>query len=445
MKFRKFGKALLMSALSAGAVLSVTSCVQSYTVGFLYVTGTQTSGTAGLGVISGFKIDHNTGKLTPVHGLPIASGGSNPERAVLLTGSRFLYVLNKGTDNCVTDQPCTPTANITQFAVGGNGILSQQGTFYTQGFNPFRLLADASGAHLIALDHDAPSSASCSLVLGSGVNSCGDITVFNIDPTTGRLSLIENAQVSSATGQPLPYFPVPAQPIDMALAAGYVITLSGTPATGDSVFPYAYSSSSGQLAIGQNSAQPLNIGHATALQTGNSLVYVLDDEPLTIAPNSGNSFFPAGTYPSQILPFSVGTGGSLQAQTGGPVPDDATQSNPLFLLVENRSKWVYIANYGNNASPTNSQSGINGYVIDTTTKQLTIMAGSPFGTGAGPRCLIEDPSNQFIYTANFNDSTVTGHTIDQNAGVLGNLKGAANKAYSLPGPATYCIVDGRTS
>ena len=35
MKFRKFGKALLIGALSFGAILGVTSCVQSYTVGFL--------------------------------------------------------------------------------------------------------------------------------------------------------------------------------------------------------------------------------------------------------------------------------------------------------------------------------------------------------------------------------------------------------------------------
>src|ERR1039458_10843500 len=79
MKFRKFGKALLISAVSAGAVLSVTSCVQSYTVGYLYVTGNQTSGSNAnaAGIISGFKIDHNTGNLVSIHGLPIASGGAN--------------------------------------------------------------------------------------------------------------------------------------------------------------------------------------------------------------------------------------------------------------------------------------------------------------------------------------------------------------------------------
>ena len=444
MKFRKFGKALLMSAISLGAAFSVTSCVQSYTVGFLYVTGTQTGGTPGQGVISGFKIDHNTGKLVSIHGMPIASGGLYPERAVLTVGSRFLYVLNKGGDNCSASSPCTQ-ANIVQYAVGGNGVLSQQGTFYTQGLNPFRMFADASGGHLFVLDQDAPSSSSCALALGAGVTSCGDITAFNIDGNTGRLSLIENAQVSSASGAPLPFFPVPANPIDFVLANGFILTLSGTQATGDSVFPYTYSLGNGQLTIGQNTVQPLNIANATAIQSGNGGVYVLDDEPLTVSCPSGNCPFPAGTYSSQILPYNVGTGGALQAQTGGAVPDTQTQTLPLFLLVENRSKWVYVANYGNNANTNNAQSGIAGFNIDTTTKQLTDMAGSPFGSGAGPRCLVEDPSNNFIYTANFNDSTVTGHTLDQNEGVLKSLNGSANKSYGLPGPATYCLIDGRTS
>jgi hypothetical protein len=84
MRFMKFGKALVMSALSVGAVLGVTSCVQSYTVGFLYVTGNSTSQSNGNGIISGFKIDHNTGNLVPINGLPVASGGANPGRAVQL-------------------------------------------------------------------------------------------------------------------------------------------------------------------------------------------------------------------------------------------------------------------------------------------------------------------------------------------------------------------------
>ena len=57
----------------------------------------------------------------------------------------------------------------------------------------------------------------------------------------------------------MPYFPVPANPIDFVLASGYILTLSGTPAAGDSVFPYTYNSDNGQLTVNQNSSQPLNI------------------------------------------------------------------------------------------------------------------------------------------------------------------------------------------
>src|SRR6185503_8773624 len=90
MKFRKFGKALLMTAISVGVVFGATSCVQSYSVGYLYVTGTQTAGTSGNGVISGYKIDHNTGNLKAIPGLPVSSGGSNPGPVAPPTVGRYL-------------------------------------------------------------------------------------------------------------------------------------------------------------------------------------------------------------------------------------------------------------------------------------------------------------------------------------------------------------------
>ena len=447
MTFTKFGKALLMSALSAAVVFSVSSCVESYTVGFLYVTGTITSGSSGNGIISGFKIDHNTGRLREIHGLPVSSGGANPVRAVLITGSRFLYVLNRGVNSsggsdCTTADPCQ-NSNITEFSVGGSGILVAQETFYTQGINPFRLIGDTSGNFLFALDHDSPSSAACALALGSSATtSCGDVTVFQVNQTTGRLSLVVNAQVTAASGAPLTYFPVPANPIDFTIASGNVLTLSGTPSTGDVVFPYAFNSSSGQLTISQNSPQPLSIYQGTAIVNGVGYIYVLDNESIVVPAGTTGSF-PSGTYPSQILPFSVGTGGALQAQTGGTVPDDATLDNPIFLLVESKGKFLYVANQGNNTQGTNPTSGLAGYVIDPSTHQLSFIAGEPFGSGSGPQCLVEDPSDQFIYSADFNDSSVTGRVVDPNSGVLNSLR--VTSSYALQGPATWCLVDGRTS
>jgi lactonase family protein with 7-bladed beta-propeller len=451
MKFTKFGKALLMSALSAGIILGVSSCIESYAVGYLYVMGNVTAQSGGNGIITGFSIDHNTGKLTSINGLPIGSGGANPGRSVLIVGSRFLYVLNRGVSSnpagsseCTTVYPCS-NSNITQFAVGGNGSLTPQQTFYTQGINPFRLLADSTGTYLYVLDHDspsangAPSSSSnpnpnCALALGAGITNCGDITAFSINQTTGRLQLIVNAQVTAANGAALTYFPVPANPIDFLQVSGDFLILSGTPTTGDAVFPYAYSGSSGQLTISQNSSQPLGIAQGTAIVSAGGVIYVLDNE----APSSN----PNGAV-SQILPFSVGTGGALQAETGGSVPDDPTLSNPIYVILESKGKFLYLANQnGNSASAANPNGGIAGYVVNSP-YQLTATDPTVFGTGSGPQCIVEDPSDQYVYTANFNDSTVTGRVVDPNSGVLTDLRVASS--YALTGPPAWCLVDGRTN
>ena len=462
MRFTKFGKALGMSALSAGIIFGVASCVESYTVGYLYVTGNVTAQSGNNGIISGFKIDHNLGLLTGINGLPVSSGGSNPVRAVLTLGSRFLYVLNRGV-NAAGNGDCTPAnpcqnSNVTEFVVGGNGIVTPQETFFTQGTNPFRMVVDATGNYLMVLDHDAPDNASPSPTdncaralgtLGSGgpVMTCGDITIFKIDQTTGRLSTVQNAQVTAASGQPINYFPVPANPVDFVLSGGYVLTLTGATsassfpyAGGTEVWPYSYSSSSGQLTLSQNTAQALGIHAGTAILSAGGVIYVLDNESVTIA---SNPTFTAGTYASQILPFTPGTGGALQAEPSGIFPDDPTLANPIQILLESKGKFLYVANQGNNAIGPNPASGIAAYFLTTAPAyQLNFIAEEPFGSGSGPQCIVEDPSNQFIYEANEYDSTVTGRLLDPNTGNLNPLR--VTGTYPLQGQPTWCLMDGRT-
>jgi 6-phosphogluconolactonase (cycloisomerase 2 family) len=431
----------------------------------LYVFGTDTAQAAGNGIITGYSIDHNTGKLTPVRELPVSSGGANPVRAILISNSRFLYVLNRGVtasggSDCTTADPCQ-NGNITSLAVGANGILTPQEVFYTQGINPFRLLTDSSGAHLLVLDHDALDSASytgktptvaspnsCMQALGDSTASCGDITVFTISGTTGHLSLVTNQQVNAANGGSLTYFPIPANPVDFVLSSSFVLTLNASSTAvqsfpyigGNSVFPYGYNSSSGQLTVSQNSAQTLTDGSpsgvpsATAIDASGTNIYVLDNEPITVG---------GVTSPSQILPYSIGSGGALQAQTGGAVADDPTYSNPAVLLVESKSKWIYVANQGTTANDLNTLSGIAAYVLTSGPFQLSLMPGEPFGSGAGPQCMVEDPSNQYIYTANFNDSTITARVINQTSGNLANLTSGTG-TYTLTGPPSWCFIDGRT-
>lgn len=459
MKFMKFGKALAMGALSAAVVLGVTSCVESYTVGYLFVTGTVTVSSGSNGIISGFKIDHNTGRLTPINTLPVASGGANPVRAVLTLGSRFLYVLNRGVtasgsaDCYGTGANACLNSNITQFIVGGNGTLTPQETFYSSGINPFRLIADPSGNYLFVLDHDAPDNAApsstdnCALALGPTVTTCGDVTVFKIDQNTGRLSLVVNAQVTAVSNsQPITYFPVPANPVDFLLSGGSLLTLAGAPdptsypyVGGTLSFPYSYSSTSGQLTLSQNSAQPLGVKAATAMVSAGAVVYVLDNEPLTVSFNGVPT-----TSASQLLPFTVGTGGALQAEPGGAIPDDPALSNPIYIIIESKGKFLYVANQGNNVQGPLQESGITGYSITTAPAyQLTYSDDEPYGSGSGPQCIVEDPSDQFIYTADEYDSTVTGRVVNPETGDLTDLRTTSD--YKLQGPASWCLVDGRTS
>jgi 6-phosphogluconolactonase len=464
MKFTKFGKALLMSAISAGVILGVTSCIQDYSVGYLYVTGTVTAQPSGNGIVTGFKIDHNTGKLTPINGLPISSGGANPVRAVLLTGSRFLYVLNRGTtssggSDCTTADPCQ-NSNITQFAIGANGILTPQETFYTRGLNPFRMITDPSGSYLFVMDHDSigvdginPSSSAnpnpyCVADLAVAT-TCGDITAFSVNATTGRLSLMQNAQGSAYLNITLTYYPIPSNPVDFVSAGGDIFTLysataqTSYPYTGGSqVFPYAFNSANGYLTTTNSSDTIGSVTQGTAIVSVGSFIFVLDNEKPN--PNPTNAF-------SQMLAFTVGSNGALLAANPSVIPDDPNQYNPIYVVQENKGKWFYVANQGSSTPPLGSstaQSGIAGYVINSPF-QPTEIAGTPigFGSGSGPQCLVEDPSNQFFYTANFNDSSVTGQTIDQNAGTLVPLSQStkAPSEYTLTGPPTWCLVDGRTS
>ncbi len=218
MKFTKFGKALLMSALSVGIILGITSCVQSYSVGYLYVTGTNNAASSNNGIISGFKIDHNKGKLTPIHGLPVASGGANPGRAVLSHGGRFIYVLNRGknssgTADCTTADPCLGAQYHAVLDRRQRHPLAAGQTFYPQGINPIRIVHRQFGQLSLRAGSRSRLTALPALsALGSGVTSCGDITAFKIDSNTGRLTLVVNcagdlgqrtgAAVLPCSGQP---------------------------------------------------------------------------------------------------------------------------------------------------------------------------------------------------------------------------------------------------
>jgi 6-phosphogluconolactonase len=452
MKFRKVGQVLLALVVSVGLGIGVTSCSRSYTVGYLYVTGSQYN------QISGFNINNQTGKLTPVQKSPFGSGGTNPVRDLVLSGGRYLYVLNQGTFSYNPDGSTTGTASgVSLFAIGGDGVLTFQASYPSEGNNSISFLTDSSGSHMYILDEyqtlnlggtegnepinstaTATTNTPCLNPDDGRYYPAGDISAFNIDPNTGRLSLITNAQVPNPNGKgQLNFFPVGCFPVEFKLIGGYIFTAqTGSTSNNDveSVFSYAQGPSTGQLTLTQNAPLLTGATHITTINSTSSgnYIYLLDSGPVTGC--TGGQ--------TQILPFTVGSGGILQSLVGGNVCNEPTAVGPTVLVVDSKSKFLYVANSGN-TTITQPYSEISAFTIDPTTGRLAFIAGQPFkNVASGPRCIIEDPSNQFIYTAGFNDSTVVGTIIDTNAGVLNPLRVATSFATS--GSPTWCVASGRT-
>ncbi len=444
MKFKNVGQVLLALVVSVGLSIGVTSCTNSYTVGYLYVVGSQYN------QISGFNINNQTGKLTPIQKSPFGTSGSNPVRDLVLSGGRFLYVLNGGSFAYGSDGSTSGTAsNVALFQIGGNGVLTFQASYSSQGNQSISILADSSGAHIYILDEYATAngaaiastagptaSTPCQNPADGRYYPTGDISAYNVDPNTGRLSLITNAQVGTANGTQLTYFPLGCFPVEFKLAGGYIFTAqTGSTSNNDvqTVFSYAQSATNGQLTLTQNAPLQTGATKLTYINTdaGNRYVYLLDAGP--VAACTGGQ--------TAILPFTIGSGGILQSLVGGTVCNDATAVGPTVLVTNNNSKFLYVANTGNtNLNEPGSE--ISAFTIDPTTGKLAFIAGEPFSTGSGPRCMLEDPSNQFIYTANFNDSTVVGKIIDVNAGVLNPLRNGTS--FPSSGNPTWCAASGRT-
>jgi 6-phosphogluconolactonase (cycloisomerase 2 family) len=383
MTLSRIGRLSMALVVSVAMGLGMTSCGGG-TIGYMWVLGTQYNN------IAGFKIDDYTGNLTTSVGSPYPSGGTNPVMLALKSGGRYLYVLNAG------------TPNIAQFSVGGDGTLTFQQSFTSQGTDPVWIATDSTGNFLYVLDSKSPDYAT---------TGNGSITAFSLDPNTGRASLITNAAVKDANG---------AHPLQFRYASTGCLYTLDVNSTSQSIFPYVVSSSTGQLTQPTNSAIALSTSNATSVNIGGSYVYVTDAGSTVGGPGS-------------IVPYTQGTSCSLSPVTGGTIANLSTASNPIQTLTDAKNKYVYVLNHS--TSNTNySDSTISAFTIQTT-GQLQQLGDTlnPYSVGAGPVCFAEDPTDQYIYTSNQYDGTVTGKILSNITGQLSPLtRGSKFTAVGLP-------------
>lgn len=396
--------------VSVAMGLGMTACGGG-TIGYMWVLGTQYN------QIAGFKIDDFTGNLTAIVGSPFSSSGTNPVSIVFKPGGRYVYVVNQGTG--------TTAGNVSEFSVGGDGVLTYQASFSSQGTTPVWAVMDSTGNYLYVLDQLAPSTAFCP-VKGT---PCGDITVFSIAGDTGRLSLVQNQPQLDANGTPITYFPVGIQPIMMMNSGACLFTVNSADNT---VFPYATNGTTGVLAQTGTAPTTTPATKITSINGRGSYVYLTDAGATTASP---------GGF---ILPYTVGTNCALNTLTGGSVANLPLTANPTYSFTDTKNKYLYILNQST-TNTTNTNSTISAFTIDPTNGKLQQIpdTNNPYPVGSGPVCMVEDPTNQYVYTSNRADGTVTGKIINTNTGQLSDL--TRGSTFPATGLSTCLTISGSTS
>lgn len=423
MKLKNIGRAALALAASAVTVLGMTSCSLSYTVGYLYITGsTPNGGSSNSGQITSYRIQNNNGFLRATS--TVGTGGTNPGQVVVNATGNYLYVLNRG----VGTQSAPAASSIALFSIGGFGAPTYQASFIPQGLNTKNIVV--VGNYLYALDEFAP-----------GGKSYGDVSVFSIDGATGRLTAVLNNQQKDSNGLPLTYFPVGTNPTWMAVNGAYAFIAEQGPTGGpfnpqdppQAVFIYNQSASTGQLTLTQNAPTPTGATQLTYVYSSTQYLYLLDAGP------TGSTGF--------ILPYTVGAGGALAAVPSGARANNGQSQSPVFpdfVLTSSigTHTFLWVANSGINTSGGATGNVITAYVVQGNGQLYDANTGGggiAVPSGTGTRCMVVDPSNQYLYATNFNDSTITGLKINTTTGGLNKLP---KPLPAPPGSPTWCATTG---
>ena len=398
MTFSKIGRILSALVATAALGLGMTACGGG-TIGYMWVLGTFYN------QITGFKIDQYTGNLTVINHSPFSSNGVNPVSVVVKPGGRYIYVINSGTTTVTNGVPTNTGSNISQFAVGGDGVLTFQQTFNSTGTQPLWAAMDSSGNFLYVLDKYSPYYNTVNAAGTTDLN--GSITVFSIAGDTGKLTLVPNTQILTAQNLPTLAFEVGANPSMTKIGLGSCLfTISP-----NSIFPYSINSSTGQLTIASTGPYlqfPAN-ANLSSINTGGtstaSFIYVTDKANNAIDPLQSG-----GTAPCTLGPIS----GSTQT---------LPLNNPVMSLTSNNGTYLYVLNQSNTSQIATANSTITAYHINAQgqLQDNPDSTSNPYAVGSGPVCIVEDPSNQYLYITNNTDSTLTGKLFDPTRGFLSPL------------------------
>ena len=144
------------------------------------------------------------------------------------------------------------------------------------------------------------------------------------------------------------------------------------------------------------------------------------DVPTGTGPNAvsidhGNRWaYVANLGENTVSQYAIGLDGQLSPMSPAKVQ---TGANPAIIVLDPKDKFAYVGNFGINARiPPAGPSTISQYSVGAN-GSLTPLATSSVATGSGPSAIAIDPASKYVYVANLGDNNVGQYTIGADGGL----------------------------
>lgn len=388
MKFSKYSRLVLASAISLGVVSFMTACI-TRTIDYVYLASS-TPISNGHGQIQPYAVDQLSGAIhTTVN--PVDSGGPMPIAEVASANYHDLYVANQG------------NSTIVHFQINGDSSLTQKDvlTLSSEGNTPVAVGINQAGTFLFVVTAYQPG---CSAPL----TCSGAISVYPL--SSGAIG----APVANGA---LNYFPLNLTgkyASDFIMPTGISVLTDGT-----AVFISAYDNSAynpgGQPTSNANSGliYSFSISSSGVLTAAPGSPFNAGVKPSAVASEPGNRFVYVTDYASnQLIAYRVQTAGALQFLQNGPFK---TGYEPSAIVVDPRGLYIYVTNSLDNT--------VSAYAISLPSGTPSV-AVNPTGsttnvTDTDPVALCIEPSlGRDVFTANYIGNSITGFAINPSTGTI---------------------------
>ena len=314
-------------------------------------------------------------------------------------------------------------AQVEEFSVGTDGKLYGEHTYNLTGTYPTNATVDTTGTFLyIAYTYQAGYSPASP--------GPGGLTIFPINSDNSLGTAINQNVGNNPVGIAL------ATPVCVPAAAAVIAsntacsTVSGginniyayvldqeAALAKPTVVGYAQNTSTGALTLLSGSA------YNTSLKTyqGSSAGVV----PSAIAVDGTTRYvYVTDQQQNEVLGYQIArsTTGNLTPLSGSPFN---TGQFPVDVKIDPRADYVYTANF--------NSSSVSSFAINQATGNLSTVAGGNFATSTFPSCITIEPAlGQFFYTSNYRDGSISGATLNPNTGALTSVADTPFPTAALP-------------